>query len=51
MVEAALQGDFAKLLAGPHHDGLIRAFALTHELLGLMGLVVCIPTTIGIWSV
>ncbi len=30
MVEAALKGDFAKLLAGPHHDGLMRIVALTH---------------------
>jgi hypothetical protein len=30
MVQAALNGDFAKLLAGPHHDGLLRIVALTH---------------------
>lgn len=30
MVQAANQGDFAKLLAGPHHDGLIKIMALTH---------------------
>ena len=30
MVKAALTGDFAKLLAGPHHDGLMRIMALTH---------------------
>ena len=30
MVEAALKGDFAKLLAGPHHDGLLHVMALTH---------------------
>ncbi|HYW81521.1 MAG TPA: HAD family hydrolase [Thermoguttaceae bacterium] len=30
MVEAALKGDFAKLLAGPHHEGLLHIVALTH---------------------
>ncbi len=30
MVEAALAGDFAKLLEGPHHDGLLHILALTH---------------------
>jgi phosphoglycolate phosphatase-like HAD superfamily hydrolase len=30
MVKAALAGDVAKLLAGPHHDGLMRVIALTH---------------------
>jgi phosphoglycolate phosphatase-like HAD superfamily hydrolase len=30
MVQAALAGDFAKLLAGAHHDGLLRVIALTH---------------------
>ena len=30
MVKAALSGDFAKLLAGPHHDGLLQVLALTH---------------------
>ncbi len=30
MVEAALKGDFAKLLAGAHHDGLLRVIGLTH---------------------
>jgi hypothetical protein len=30
MVQAALAGDFAKLLEGPHHDGLLRIIALTH---------------------
>jgi hypothetical protein len=30
MVQAALAGDFAKLLEGPHHDGLLRIVALTH---------------------
>jgi phosphoglycolate phosphatase-like HAD superfamily hydrolase len=30
MVEAALAGDFAKLLEGPHHDGLLKIVALTH---------------------
>ncbi len=30
MVQAALSGDFAKLLEGPHHDGLMRVIALTH---------------------
>ncbi len=30
MVRAALGGDVAKLLAGPHHDGLMHIFALTH---------------------
>jgi phosphoglycolate phosphatase-like HAD superfamily hydrolase len=30
MVKAALAGDFQKLLAGQHHDGLMKIFALTH---------------------
>jgi len=30
MVQAALAGDFAKLLAGEHHDGLMHILALTH---------------------
>jgi heat shock protein HslJ/phosphoglycolate phosphatase-like HAD superfamily hydrolase len=30
MVKAALAGDFAKLLAGQHHDGLLHIAALTH---------------------
>ncbi len=30
MVQAALKGDMAALLAGPHHDGLLRIVALTH---------------------
>ena len=30
MVKAALAGDVAKLLAGPHHDGLMHVIALTH---------------------
>jgi len=30
MVAAALKGDFATLLAGRHHDGLLRIIALTH---------------------
>ncbi len=30
MVKAALTGDFAKLLAGEHHDGLMRILSLTH---------------------
>ena len=30
MVQAALAGDFAKLLEGKHHDGLMRVLALTH---------------------
>ena len=30
MVQALLAGDFGKLLAGPHHDGLIHIVALTH---------------------
>jgi phosphoglycolate phosphatase-like HAD superfamily hydrolase len=30
MVQAALKGDFAELLAGPHHDGLLRVLAITH---------------------
>jgi phosphoglycolate phosphatase-like HAD superfamily hydrolase len=29
MVKAALAGDIGKLLAGPHHDGLMRILALT----------------------
>jgi hypothetical protein len=30
MVQAALKGNFAALLAGPHYDGLMRIVALTH---------------------
>jgi heat shock protein HslJ len=30
MVKAANSGDFAKLLEGAHHDGLMRIMALTH---------------------
>jgi hypothetical protein len=30
MVQAALAGDFAKLLEGSHHDGLLKIVALTH---------------------
>ena len=30
MVQAALKGDFATLLAGPHQDGLLHIIALTH---------------------
>ena len=30
MVQAAMAGDFAKLLAGPHLDGLLHVLALTH---------------------
>ncbi len=30
MVQAALAGDIATLLAGAHHDGLLRVLALTH---------------------
>ncbi len=30
MVQAALAGDFVKLLEGPHHDGLLKILALTH---------------------
>ena len=30
MVKALLAGDFATLLAGPHHDGLLHIIALTH---------------------
>lgn len=30
MVEAALAGDFGKLLEGAHHDGLLQVIALTH---------------------
>lgn len=30
MVQAVLAGDLAKLLEGPHHDGLLKIFALTH---------------------
>ncbi len=30
MVQAANSGDFAKLLAGVHHDGLMQIMALTH---------------------
>ncbi len=31
MVQAANTGDFAKLLEGPHHDGLMKIMALTHS--------------------
>ncbi|MFM9033063.1 MAG: HAD family hydrolase [Mycobacterium sp.] len=31
MVQALLAGDTATLLAGPHHDGLLRIVALTHS--------------------
>lgn len=30
MVQALLAGDIAKLLAGPHHDGLLHIVGLTH---------------------
>jgi phosphoserine phosphatase len=30
MVQAALRGDIATLIAGKHHDGLLRVLALTH---------------------
>ena len=30
MVKALLAGDFAKLLEGPHHEGLLHIVALTH---------------------
>lgn len=30
MVQAAIAGDFAKLLEGPRHEGLLRIVALTH---------------------
>ncbi len=30
MVQAALAGDFSKLLAGKHHDGLMKIASLTH---------------------
>ena len=30
MVQAALSGDFSKLLEGKHHDGLMQVMALTH---------------------
>src|SRR4051812_12356173 len=30
MVQAALAGDLAKLLEGPHYDSLMRVVALTH---------------------
>ena len=30
MVQAALAGEFAKLLEGPHYDGLMKVLALTH---------------------
>jgi phosphoserine phosphatase len=30
MVQAALKGDVATLMAGAHHDGLMRVLALTH---------------------
>ena len=31
MVQAANMGDFAKLLEGTHHDGLMKILALTHS--------------------
>jgi hypothetical protein len=31
MVQALLAGDTAKLLAGPHHEGLMRVVSLTHS--------------------
>jgi len=31
MVQAALKGDFAKLLGGQHYDGLMEILALTHS--------------------
>ncbi len=31
MAQAALAGEFGKLLEGPHHDGLMRILALTHS--------------------
>jgi phosphoserine phosphatase len=30
MVQAAIKGDFAKLLEGPRHEGLLRIVSLTH---------------------
>ena len=30
MVKAALNGDLASLISGPHHEGLLRVVALTH---------------------
>jgi phosphoserine phosphatase len=30
MVKAALNGDLASLISGPHHEGLLRVIALTH---------------------
>ncbi|WP_409420277.1 HAD family hydrolase [Pseudaeromonas sp. ZJS20] len=30
MVQAALSGDLASLMAGPHHEGLLHLLALTH---------------------
>ena len=30
MVKAALNGDLASLVSGPHHEGLLRVIALTH---------------------
>jgi hypothetical protein len=30
MVEAALAGDFDRLLVGPHHNGLLHIVGLTH---------------------
>lgn len=31
MVQAAVKGDFAKLAAGEHHDGLLKIMAITHS--------------------
>jgi heat shock protein HslJ/phosphoglycolate phosphatase-like HAD superfamily hydrolase len=31
MIQAAIAGDFAKLLGGAHHDGLMQIMALTHS--------------------
>lgn len=31
MVQAALAGDLARLLQGPHHEGLMHVIALTHR--------------------
>jgi hypothetical protein len=30
MVKAALEGNFGKLLEGPHHNGLLHVLVLTH---------------------
>ena len=38
MVQAALAGDIATLLAGDHHDGLMRIVALTHTGMTTAGL-------------